>query len=94
MARYRLWVLGLTLTQYILFMAVVSFAVTTVVDAATSAVLGPFSWPGVVVWTVLMTGFFTWWRQGSLPQGKEHPAARTMTRRGLNLKQLVACPFT
>jgi hypothetical protein len=73
-ARYRDWVQQLTLKQYILFLGVINFAVATVVDAATSAVTGPFSWPGVAVWTVLMTAIFTWWRQGTLPQHKEYPA--------------------
>jgi hypothetical protein len=75
-ARYRDWVQRLTLKQYILFMGVINFAVATVVDAATSAVTGPFSWPGVALWTVLMTAIFTWWRRGSLPQGKEYPAGQ------------------
>jgi hypothetical protein len=75
-ARYRDWVQRLTLKQYILFMAVVNFAVATVVDAVTSAIIEPFSWAGVAVWTVLMTALFTWWRRGSLPQGSEYPTGQ------------------
>ncbi len=75
-ARYRDWVQRLTLKQYILFMGVINFAVATVVDAAASAVTGPFSLPGVALWTVLMTAIFTWWRRGSFPQGKEYPAGQ------------------
>jgi hypothetical protein len=75
-ARYFHWVQRLTLKQYILFMGVINFAAATVVDSATSAVTGPFSWPGVALWTVLMTAFFTWWRRGSLSQGKEYPAGQ------------------
>jgi len=70
-ARYRDWVQRQTLKQHILFMGVIGFAVATVVDAATSAVTGSFSWwPGVAVWTVLMAVYSAWWRPGSLPQGK------------------------
>jgi len=77
-ARYRDWVQRLTLKQHILFMGVIGFAVATVVDAATSAVTGSFSWwPGAAVWTVLITAYCTWWRPGSLPQGKEFPAGRS-----------------
>jgi hypothetical protein len=75
-ARYLHWVQRLTLKQYILFMGVINFAVATVVDAATSAVTGSFSWTGVALWTVLMTAFFTWWRRGSFPQGNEYPAGQ------------------
>jgi hypothetical protein len=75
-ARYYDWVYRLTLRQYILFVALVSFAVAVAVGAVTSAFTGPFSWAGVAVWTVLMTAFFTWWRQGSRPQGNQYPAGR------------------
>ena len=65
-ATYRRWVQALTLTQFILFIAVVNFVAAVIVGAAISAISGPFSWPWVIVWTVLMTAFLTWWRQGGL----------------------------
>jgi hypothetical protein len=77
-ARYRDLVQRQTLRQHILFMTVIGSAVATVVDAATSAVTGSFSWwPGVAVWIVLMAAHSTWCRPGSLPQGKGYPAGQS-----------------
>lgn len=75
----RRWVQRLTLKQYILFAAVVNFAAAAVVGAVASAITGAFSWPWVAVWTVLMTGFLTWWRRDGLRQGKEYPAGQSET---------------
>ena len=72
MSRYREWVRRLTLKQYILFTAVLTFAVGAVVGAVTSPFLGPFSWSGVAVLAVLLTAFQVWWRQGSIPPDGEY----------------------
>jgi hypothetical protein len=76
MVRYRDWVQRLTLKQYALFVGVVSFVVATVIDAVTAGITEPFSWIGVIVWSVAMTAVFTWWRKGSLPDGNEYPAGQ------------------
>ena len=75
-ARYRRWVQRLTLKQYVLFAAVVNFAAAAFVGAVASAITGPFSWSWVIVWTVLMTAFLTWWRRDGRRQGQEHPAGQ------------------
>jgi hypothetical protein len=88
-ARYRRWVQRLTLKQYILFMGVVNFAVGTVVAAVTSSITEPFSWVGVAAWTVLMTAFLPGGDGVTSRKAMNIRRVRAMTRRDLNLTQLV-----
>ena len=82
-ARYRRWQEGLTLKQYALFMAVLSFVIATVVAvifAAIDSATGSRSWlqdlpgwavPFVPTMTVLLPAAFTWLRWDALRNKQE-----------------------